>query len=91
MRYPCPPSLSKTAGQELATSPHWGPTLENINHTEVEHAPSLQASKEALPKPPAAQPPSPLSPPGHRPGPAFPGPEVCDRLSEEATSPLGDR
>lgn len=44
MRYPCPLSLSTAAGRELATSPHWGPTLRKGNHTEVEHAPSLEAS-----------------------------------------------
>lgn len=45
MSYPYPPlSLSTAAGRELATSPHWGPTLRNGKHTEVEHAPSLEAS-----------------------------------------------
>lgn len=44
MRYPYPLRLSTAAGRELATSPHWGPTLRNDNHQEVEHAPSLEAS-----------------------------------------------
>lgn len=41
---PLSPRLSTAAGRELATSPHWGPTLRNGNHREVEHAPSLEAS-----------------------------------------------